>query len=93
MIQEANVAIVLMNALFIAPVFWQMSKACMERFASKYDPKSRHLQEKTRRKHVTNMLLSFFAIILQIGGLVGIVFLVSLLTEFLSLLVQLDLMF
>ena len=77
MVQETDVVVVLMNALFIVPVFWQMSKACLERFASTRDPTSRILLKKTRRMHVTNMFLSLFAIILQVGGLVGIVFLVS----------------
>ena len=76
-VKETDVLIVLMNALFIVPVFWQMSKACLERFASTNDPTSLTILKKTHRMHMTNMVLSFFAIILQVGGLVGIVFLVS----------------
>lgn len=77
-ISEADIAIVLMNALFIVPVFWQMSKACLERYGVVEDPKSKRLMKRTRRKSITNMFLSFFAILLQLGGLVGIVFMVSL---------------
>ena len=76
-ISEADVVIVLMNALFIVPVFWQMAKACLEGFANPEDPISQRLLKKARKKNITNMFLSFFAIILQLGGLVGIVFMVS----------------
>ena len=83
-IAEADITIVLMNALFIVPVFWQMSKACLERFATAEDPNSRRLLKKTRKKSITNMFLSFFAILLQLGGLVGIVFMVRNLLVFFS---------
>jgi len=76
-ISEANITIVLMNALFIVPVFWQMGKACVERVATTDDPSMKRLLKKTRRKSITNMFLSFFAILLQLGGLFGIVYMTS----------------
>ena len=76
MISEANITIVLMNALFIVPVFWQMGKACMERLSTTDDPNVKRHLKKTRRKSITNIILSFFAILLQLGGLFGIVFMV-----------------
>eukprot|EP00794_Sanderia_malayensis_P016163 gene16163-17786_t len=77
LVRETDVAVVLMNAVFIAPVLWQLSKACLDRFASTDDPQSRALLRKTRRMQLTNMFLSFFAVILQVGGLIGIVYLTS----------------
>ena len=76
-ISEANITIVLMNALFIVPVFWQVGKACVERVATTDDPSMKRLLKKTRRKSITNMFLSFFGILLQLGGLFGIVYMVS----------------
>ena len=69
-----------MNAVFVVPVVWQMSKACVERFTpdearSSHVPKDVIRQHK--RKHMRNMILAFLAIISQVGGLVGIVYLVS----------------
>ena len=78
--KDPEIAVVLMNAVFVVPVVWQMTKACVERFTpdearSDDVPPEAIIQHK--KKHMTNMILALFAIILQVGGLLGIVYIVS----------------
>ena len=69
-----------MNAIFVVPVVWQLSRSCKERFSEdemKPNGVSEELLKKHKSNHMKNMILSFLACILQVAGLVGIIFLVS----------------
>eukprot|EP00794_Sanderia_malayensis_P016164 gene16164-17787_t len=80
-VHEVNVAVGLMNAVFIIPAFWQMGKVCIDRFWSPQfmlgGPQSRALIRKTKRLQAVSITLSIFAIIFQLGGSVLLIFLTS----------------
>ena len=79
-VKETDVTIVFMNAIFVVPVVWQLCRSCKELFTEdemRPECGSEKLIRKHRRKHIKNIVLSLLACILQVAGLVGIIFLVS----------------
>ena len=79
-VKETDVTVVFMNAIFVVPVVWQLCRSCKELFTEdemRPECVSEKLIRKHRRKHIKNIVLSLLACILQVAGLLGIIFLVS----------------
>ena len=67
-----------MNALFIFPVISQFWKEFEALLSEKEMELSYNLYEKRRRRHKQNVALAVVAFIFQLGGICGILYLVSL---------------